>query len=65
MIGDVPNYVAGICHSLYNDGAKYAHMTGSGSVVFGMFDTEELRDNAARAFGSAYQIWKTHIISGL
>ena len=36
--------------------AKNASMSGSGSAVFGIFETREQRDRALRAFGEAYPV---------
>ena len=36
---------------LYENGAKFAHMTGSGSCVFGAFDSDEAAHNAIETMG--------------
>lgn len=45
--------------SLYDLGAMYASMTGSGSVIYGFFDKQEDARDAKTIFGKTYQ---THVV---
>ncbi|MFW6224962.1 MAG: 4-(cytidine 5'-diphospho)-2-C-methyl-D-erythritol kinase [Bacteroidota bacterium] len=47
--------IEGIKKRLYNHGALYASMTGSGSSVYGIFDSPK---NLASIFSENYQIWQ-------
>jgi 4-diphosphocytidyl-2-C-methyl-D-erythritol kinase len=38
-------------------GAKLARMSGSGATCFGVFDTEDLAENAALAIGANHPNW--------
>jgi 4-diphosphocytidyl-2-C-methyl-D-erythritol kinase len=55
--------VASLIEALQNTGALGAEMTGSGSAVFGLFDSEEAARQAARNLrsqehsGLGYRIW--------
>ena len=42
--------------ALYRAGAAFAQMTGSGSVVFGAFDTDEAADRAFEALKTAFPV---------
>ncbi len=39
---------------LYQEGAVYASMSGSGSAVYGLFDSDNLADNAVRCLSDYY-----------
>ena len=43
-------------HALYAAGASFARMTGSGSVVFGAFETEEAAQKASETLKSFYSV---------
>lgn len=53
-IQDVYPTIASIKEQLYHQGAVYAAMTGSGSAVFGLFDSPP---EVAPIFPSTYKVW--------
>jgi len=54
-VSDIHPEISVIKHGLYNEGAVYASMTGSGSSVFGIFDKNIM---PAFSFDPAWQVYK-------